>query len=100
MKKIILKYSNHIYLLTLVIILLVYLFPGDIVSYLISGNLNSNINYNENPIGYSFYWIVNTGVIQQITYLLLCIFQLLAFSPFLNINFILGYYFLSYYQYY
>ena len=61
MKKFILKYSNHIYLLTLIIILIVYLFPGDIVSYLISGNLNSNINYNENPIGYSFYWIVNTG---------------------------------------
>ena len=61
MKKIIFKYSNHIYLITLVIILIIYLFPGDIVSYLLSGNLKPNIYLDKNTISYSFYWIINTG---------------------------------------
>ena len=61
MKNIILKHINYLYFLSLLVILIFYLFPGDIVSYFIHGNYEKNINPIQNPIASSIHSLVNTG---------------------------------------
>ena len=61
MKNIILKYINYLYLFSLLVILIFYLFPGDIVSFFMYGNFDTVHNLKQNPITYSIHSIVNTG---------------------------------------
>tara|TARA_B110000971_G_scaffold191400_1_gene202999 strand:- start:568 stop:984 length:417 start_codon:yes stop_codon:yes gene_type:complete len=61
MKKIILKYVNYLYFLSLLVILILYLFPGDIVSYFIHSNYEKNINPIQNPIAGFIHSLLNTG---------------------------------------
>ena len=61
MKNFILKYSNHLYLFSLFFILILYFFPGDIVTYFIYGNLIHNGGITQNLLGSSIHLIINTG---------------------------------------
>ena len=61
MKNIILKNINYLYLFSLLVILIFYLFPGDIVSYFMYRNFNSNLDKTQNPIAYGLHSLINTG---------------------------------------
>ena len=61
MKNIILKYINYLYLFSLLVILIFYLFPGDIVSYFMYRNFDTGHNSIQNPIAYAVHSIINTG---------------------------------------
>ena len=61
MNNIIIRYINHIYLFSLLIILIFYLFPGDIVTYFIYGDFKHNDNVLQSPISSSVHWVINTG---------------------------------------
>lgn len=61
MKKIVFKYINYLYLISLFLIIFFYLFPGDIVSYFIYGDLKSNLSLTKNPLGSKMHFIINTG---------------------------------------
>jgi len=53
MKNNISKFILYLYYLSLVILLILYLFPGSIVGYLIYGDLSKQPNFINNPIGTS-----------------------------------------------
>jgi len=61
MKNIILQNINYLYLLSLLVILIFYFFPGDIVSYFIYGNFDTDHDSTKNPIAHGFHFIINTG---------------------------------------
>jgi len=60
MKNIILKYINYLYWFSLFIILIFYLFPGDIVSYFMHGNFKIDREYNQNSMAYTLHSLINT----------------------------------------
>ena len=51
MKNTILKLSKYIYYFSLVILLILYLFPGSLIGYFLYGNLGQQPNLIPNPIG-------------------------------------------------
>ena len=53
MKNIILKFTIYLYYLSLIVLLILYLFPGSIIGYLLYGDLGTQPNLIENPIGTS-----------------------------------------------
>ena len=53
MKNIILKFNIYLYYLSLIILLILYLFPGSIIGYLLYGDLGKQPNLVKNPIGTS-----------------------------------------------
>ena len=53
MKNIILKLLEYIYYFSLVILFIIYLFPGSLIGYLLYGNLGQQPNLIPNPIGTS-----------------------------------------------
>ena len=53
MKNIILKFTIYLYYLFLVVLLILYLFPGSIIGYLLYGDLGKQPNLIESPIGTS-----------------------------------------------
>ena len=61
MKNIILQNINYLYLLSLLVILIFYFFPGDIVSYFIYGNFDTDHDPTQNPIAYTAHLLINTG---------------------------------------
>ena len=61
MKNIILKYINYLYLFSLLVILIFYLFPGDIVSYFMYRNFDTKHNLTQNPIVQGLHFFINTG---------------------------------------
>ena len=61
MKNIILKNINYLYLLSLLVILILYFFPGDIVSYFLYGNFDTGHDFTQNPIAHSVYFLIHTG---------------------------------------
>ena len=61
MKNIILKNINYLYLFSLLVILIFYLFPGDIVSYFMHGNFDTGHDFTQNPIAHSVHFLINTG---------------------------------------
>jgi len=61
MKNIILKNINYLYLLSLLVILIFYFFPGDIVSYFIYGNFDTPHDRKQNPVAYVVHSLLNTG---------------------------------------
>jgi len=61
MKNIILKLIEYVYYLSLATLLILYLFPGSLIGYLLYGDLRQQPNLVDNPIGTSinhlFYFI-------------------------------------------
>ncbi len=53
MKNIILKLLEYIYYFSLVILFIIYLFPGSLIGYFLYGNLGQQPNLIPNPIGTS-----------------------------------------------
>tara|TARA_B100000767_G_scaffold100608_1_gene96544 strand:- start:777 stop:1169 length:393 start_codon:yes stop_codon:yes gene_type:complete len=69
MKNNILKLIIYLYYLSLVLLLLIYLFPGSIIGYLLYGNLGKQPNLINNPIGttinhfFYFFYLTFLGLI-------------------------------------
>ena len=53
MKNIILKVLEYTYYFSLIILLILYLFPGSLIGYFLYGNLGQQPNWISNPIGTS-----------------------------------------------
>ena len=53
MKNIIFKLTEHVYYFSLLVLLILYLFPGSLIGYLLYGNLGQQPNLISNPIGTS-----------------------------------------------
>ena len=53
MKNIILNFTIYLYYLSLIVLLILYLFPGSIIGYLLYGDLGKQPNLIESPIGTS-----------------------------------------------
>ena len=53
MKNTIFKLTEHVYYFSLIVLLLLYLFPGSLIGYLLYGNLGQQPNLIANPIGTS-----------------------------------------------
>ena len=53
MKNLILKFTIYLYYLSLIVLLILYLFPGSIIGYLLYGDLGTQPNLIKNPIGTS-----------------------------------------------
>jgi len=53
MKNNVLKLFKYLYYLSLMALLLLYLFPGSLISYLLYGNLWQQPNFIKNPLGTS-----------------------------------------------
>ena len=53
MKNTIFKLTEHIYYFSLLVLLILYLFPGSLIGYLLYGNLGQQPNLIDNPIGTS-----------------------------------------------
>ena len=61
MKNIIIKYLNPLYSFSLLVVLIFYLFPGSIISYLMYGDLAFNRGVLQNDIGSLIHFFINTG---------------------------------------
>ena len=61
MKNIIFKNINYLYLFSLLVILIFYFFPGDIVSYFMHRNLDTDHDPSQNPIAHAIHFLINTG---------------------------------------
>ena len=53
MKNIIFKFTEYVYYFSLLVLLILYLFPGSLIGYLLYGNLGQQPNLMANPIGTS-----------------------------------------------
>ena len=53
MKNTIFKLTEYVYYFSLLVLLILYLFPGSIIGYLLYGNLGQQPNLIDNPIGTS-----------------------------------------------
>ena len=53
MKNTIFKLTEHVYYFSLLVLLILYLFPGSLIGYLLYGNLGYQPNFLANPIGTS-----------------------------------------------
>ena len=53
MKNIIFKLTEYIYYFSLLVLLILYLFPGSLIGYFLYGNLSQQPNLITNPIGTS-----------------------------------------------
>ena len=61
MKNIIIKYLNPLYLFSLFAVLVFYLFPGSITSYIMYGEFVFNRGVLQNEVGSSIHFFINTG---------------------------------------
>ena len=53
MKYTILKFTEHVYYFSLLVLLILYLFPGSLIGYFLYGNSGQQPNLINNPIGTS-----------------------------------------------
>ena len=53
MRNTIFKLTEHVYYFSLLVLLILYLFPGSLIGYLLYGNLGQQPNLISNPIGTS-----------------------------------------------
>ena len=63
MKNTILKLLEYIYYFSLIILLILYLYPGSLVGYFLYGNLEQQPNLRTNPIGTSINHLIFFGYI-------------------------------------
>ena len=74
MKNNVLKLVKYLYYLSLVIIPILYLFPGSLIGYLLFGDLGKQPDFIPNPIGTSinhalaFFYLSILGLISQTIY--------------------------------
>ena len=72
MKNNILKFIIYLYYLSLVVLLIIYLFPGSIIGYLLYGDLSKQPSLVKNPIGTSinhffyFFYLAFLGLIYNL----------------------------------
>ena len=72
MKNNILKLIIYLYYLSLVLLLIIYLFPGSVIGYLLYGNLGKQPNLINNPIGttinhfFYFFYLTFLGIIYNL----------------------------------
>ena len=72
MKNNILKFIIYLYYLSLVVLLVIYLFPGSIIGYLLYEDLGKQPSFVNNPIGTSinnffyFCWLTFLGLIYNL----------------------------------
>jgi VanZ family protein len=72
MKNNILKFTIYLYYLSLIILLILYLFPGSIIGYMLYGDLGTQPNFVKNPIGTSinhffyFFFLTFLGLIYNL----------------------------------
>jgi len=72
MKNYILKFIIYLYYLSLVVLLIIYLFPGSIIGYLLYGDLSKQPSLVKNPIGTSinhffyFFYLTFLGLIYNL----------------------------------
>ena len=55
------KLIKYFYFFCLLVFLVFYLFPGNVVSYFINGELIYDLDILKNPVGKSLHYIINTG---------------------------------------
>ena len=73
MKNVILKSTIYLYYLSLIVLLILYLFPGSIIGYLFYSDLGIQPNLFENPIGTSinhffyFFFLTFLGSIYKLS---------------------------------
>jgi VanZ family protein len=73
MKNNILKLIIYLYYLSLVVLLIIYLFPGSIIGYFLYGEMNKQPNLISNPIGTSinhffyFFYLTFLGLIYSLS---------------------------------
>ena len=53
MKNTIFKLTEHVYYFSLLVLLILYLFPGSLIGYFLYGNIDQQPNFIDNPIGTS-----------------------------------------------
>ena len=63
MKNIIFKLTEHVYYFSLLVLLILYLFPGSLIGYLLYGNLGQQPNLISNPIGTSINHLIFSSYI-------------------------------------
>ena len=73
MKNNILKLIMYLYYLSLVVLLIIYLYPGSIIGYLLYGDLGKQPNFVNNPMGTSinhffyFFYLTFLGLVYNLS---------------------------------
>ena len=67
MKNTIFKFIEYVYYFSLLVLLILYLFPGSLIGYFLYGNLGQQPNLVTNPIGTSINHLVFFSYITTIT---------------------------------
>ena len=67
MKNIIFKLTEYVYYFSLLVLLILYLFPGSLIGYLLYGNLSKQPNLIINPIGISINHLIFFSYITILT---------------------------------
>ncbi len=68
MKNIIFKLLEYLYYFSLAILLILYLFPGSLIGYLLHGNLGQQPDLISNPIGTSINHLIFFSYITPISF--------------------------------
>jgi VanZ family protein len=72
MKNNILKFTIYLYYLSLIVLIIFYLFPGSLIGYILYGDLGAQPNFIKNPIGtsinhfFSFFFLTFLGSIYSL----------------------------------
>ena len=67
MKNTIFKFIEYVYYFSLLVLLILYLFPGSLIGYLLYGNLGQQPNLISNPIGTSINHLIFFSYITILT---------------------------------
>ena len=67
MKNILFKLTENVYYFSLIILLVLYLFPGSLIGYFLYGNLSQQPNLITNPIGTSINHLIFFSYITVLT---------------------------------
>ena len=70
MKNNILNIIKYSYFLLIIILIIIYLYPGSLIGYFLYGNLETQPNIISNPIGTSINHMVYFGLITILAYLI------------------------------
>ena len=85
MKNTIFRFTEYVYYFSLFVLLILYLFPGSLIGYLLYGNLGKQPNLIDNPVGTSINHLI---FFSYITILAIAV-RLRAKNIFTNYRFIL-----------
>jgi hypothetical protein len=85
MKNNILKFTTYLYYLSLIVLLIIYLYPGSIIGYFLYGDLGTQPNFVRNPIGTSINHLIYFSYITSLA----LIIRIKVKNIFTNYKFIL-----------